>query len=526
MTTAVTIHEPTAARRSVQRKEPAPRLVTLEGAIVTVVRTMPPGSGVEAVASGLRDLGESLGTQSEDFLRTNFLADDPAERRDLGIQSDAVILVAGPTATVTELSVQYASALEAAGIPTVVVHSAVFRDTAQHAFGLVERPPACHSLDRWGTAEPTQDDLQKVFESLLHHMEPMHTNPDPTSAPAFLQGTNTTEMLERLHALGATDGLPVVLPTPEVVDAMLKGTSWHRDQVVTENFQPEGRRVTVENVAIIGSMAGAQPQQMPVLMGLASLFGDRGVAPMTKSVNSFAFAQYVGGPLASEAGLKGTLGALGPGHRGNRAVARALGLMIRNFGGAYLGVNSTPAQGNPAGPGFTFTDAGPSPSAMPAGWSPLQRDFGFKDSESSLHLFAGGFMHFGNFYYGDIDELVEALRFPDLPTGALVLVTDRFADKRADEGYSREQYQKTLSEKARRRLGELRSSGFYPLKVSMTTQGGFGAWPPHYLDLPDDVEVPIYGTEGLHVAVVGSHASLAQVWIMGRLGSIGLDQFR
>ena len=522
----VVVHNPVAQRRPVGREPLAARLGDLQDAVVTVVRMMPPGSGVEFVAADLRALGESLGARCPDHLRRDFLIDDAEERQELAGCSDAVVLVAGPTATVTELSVQYASYLEKAGIPTAVVHAQSFEATVRHARSLAECPAPGHSVGPWGKDAPTER-LHEVFGSLLSEPDP-GLDGDSKALPSarFLEAPSAVEMVERLHEYGVTDGLPVVLPTPDAVDAMLEGTSWDRDRVVTETFQPEGRRVTVEDLAVIGVLAGAQPRQLPALMALAVLFGNAAVAPMTKSVNSFAFAQYFGGPLAADLGISGGVGALGAGHRANRVLARAQGLMARNFGGAYLGVNSTPAQGNPAGPGFAFTDAGAPAVAGGTGWSPLQRDFGFDDTESSLTLFAGGFMHFGNFYYGGLDELAAALSFPDLPTGALVLVTEPFAKKRAEEGYSRERYQSTLLKKAQRTMGELRRSGFYPLKVSMTKQGGFGAWPESYLELPDEAEVPIYGADGLHVAVVGSHALLAQIWIMGRLGSIGLDQFQ
>src|SRR5580658_8635534 len=70
-----------------------------------------------------------------------------------------------------------------------------------------------------------------------------------------------------------TDKLPIVLPTRERVDAMLKATS-HAPEEIVGHLQPVEFRAaweyTVEQVAVNAVMAGARPQYFPVKIGRAS----------------------------------------------------------------------------------------------------------------------------------------------------------------------------------------------------------------------------------------------------------------
>jgi hypothetical protein len=70
-----------------------------------------------------------------------------------------------------------------------------------------------------------------------------------------------------------TDFLPIVLPTEERVEAMLRATSQPPDKVVGRmragNFR-ETWEYTVEKVAVNAVMAGAKPEYFPVILALAA----------------------------------------------------------------------------------------------------------------------------------------------------------------------------------------------------------------------------------------------------------------
>jgi len=87
-------------------------------------------------------------------------------------------------------------------------------------------------------------------------------------------GPDTEDNLQRLFLENNwTDKLPIVLPTRERVDAMLKATSHAPDEIVGRMQPVEFRaawQYTVEQVAVNAVMAGARPDYFPVILALAA----------------------------------------------------------------------------------------------------------------------------------------------------------------------------------------------------------------------------------------------------------------
>src|SRR5512145_2529992 len=73
-----------------------------------------------------------------------------------------------------------------------------------------------------------------------------------------------TEAIELCYAKGWTDGLPVVPPTPDRVEAMLAAARLRPDHEVTY-VAHRAVSVTAEKVAINAVMAGCRPEYMPVV---------------------------------------------------------------------------------------------------------------------------------------------------------------------------------------------------------------------------------------------------------------------
>lgn len=61
------------------------------------------------------------------------------------------------------------------------------------------------------------------------------------------------------------DGLPMLPPTKEAVQAMLKGTSRSPSEVIGK-VAPKNGIVTIEKIAINSVMAGAKPEYLPVII--------------------------------------------------------------------------------------------------------------------------------------------------------------------------------------------------------------------------------------------------------------------
>jgi hypothetical protein len=138
-----------------------------------------------------------------------------------------------------------------------------------------------------------------------------------------------------------SDGLPVVTPTEERVQWMLKGTREAPDAVVGR-IPPAMVPATVRTVAMHALMAGCKPEYLPVVLGAAKLmlrepFNLNGVQG---TMHGVAPLMIVNGPYAKKIGIHGGNGCFGPGFRANASIGRAVRLMLTNLGGGIPGVAS------------------------------------------------------------------------------------------------------------------------------------------------------------------------------------------
>ena len=154
-----------------------------------------------------------------------------------------------------------------------------------------------------------------------------------------------------------SDGLPIVLPTAERVDAMLAGTREDPDDAIGVVY-PSGNVATIRDAAINAVMAGAQPRQLrPITAVLEALLDERfnlnGVQSTTHCATPLII---VSGPLAFEAGLSAGNNVLGNGLRGNLSLGRAIRLVLTNVGGGRPGETDMAVQGTPAKISFCIAE--------------------------------------------------------------------------------------------------------------------------------------------------------------------------
>ncbi len=524
--------DPCSDEPTIERIPLADRPTRLDGLRVALIQTMPAGSGLEPVIDALAAEVAAMcpAARPTHYMRKNFMATDLVEIDQLAEDFDVAIAVAGPAGTMVHLAVVLAAELERRGVPCPVVYFETLRAAAQHSVATGGAPVRIWPVGNPPrTTEATSASAQAVVADLT----------SPAQAGEQLTGWRSPVPRERIAVRGSladvndtflangwTDGLPIIPPTQADVAAMLRGTSRAPDTVVTETFRPEGRRITVEMVAINAVMAGARPDYLPVILATASVFGDIQFESMTRSVNSFAFAQLVSGPISREIGLAGGLNALGPGHRANATIGRTLNLMLRTLGGAQLGVNATPAQGSAVSWAFAFAE-----NEAGSPWQPFHVDLGFEVNDSVVSILLGGWAHNGNYYYGDLDDVASTLQDFEIPqTGALVLLSEKRAQHLATEGYTKQAVVDHLHHKATIRLGAFRASGFLPMMRNDIL--GLGpstapSWPPDYLTRPDDDVVPAYPPGGIRVAVVGGDvSSTMQAWKLQLHRSVSVDDWR
>lgn len=163
-------------------------------------------------------------------------------------------------------------------------------------------------------------------------------------------------VLAFFEARGWGDGLPLVAPTPERVEAMLAHATGHPDEVLA-TLQPRAGLVTRRVVAINAVVAGCAPEVFPVVLSAVRALARpevnlRGVNATTHLVAPMVI---VHGEVVQQAGFNAGVGAFGPGNRANATVGRAVRLILLHVAGAAPGSGDAATHGQPAK--YTFCAA-------------------------------------------------------------------------------------------------------------------------------------------------------------------------
>ena len=163
-----------------------------------------------------------------------------------------------------------------------------------------------------------------VWESQRHEVESGTLALDPSAY--------AVEFYEAFTQSGFGDGLPMIPPTRERVEAMLRWSDRPpTDRVVPRCF-PSGLPLTVGTLAIHAVMAGCRPNAFPLLLtaGDAVATAPYRLTQTELMSPSSGHAILMSGPLAEEAGFASEGGCVGPGFRANLTTSRALNLALSN----------------------------------------------------------------------------------------------------------------------------------------------------------------------------------------------------
>src|SRR6516162_4230580 len=198
---------------------------------------------------------------------------------------------------------------------------------------------------------------------------------DPDLAAA-MSGQDGADELEEMFERGWTDGLPVIPPTAERVEAMLGG----RDADESLGLVPPAMgEATLARVAACAVLAGCRPAYFPVVVAAARAaldpaFNLHGQAVTTQPAGQLV---VVNGPVREAIGLNSGMGALGPGFRSNLTIGRAVRLLVTLTGGAVPGAMDRATLGHMGKLGFCIAeDEEGSP------WEPLHVERGFEPGQS------------------------------------------------------------------------------------------------------------------------------------------------
>jgi len=318
------------------------------------------------------------------------------------------------------------------------------------------------------------------------------------------------ELQELFEKRGWGDGLPLVPPTPERVDAMLAGSPASREDEVIATLPPRFGEATRRTLAVNAVLAGCPPGVLPVLVTAVRALARpelnlRGVNATTHPV---APLLIVHGAAVAALGMNPGLGTFGPGNRANATLGRALRLVLLHVAGARPGAGDASTQGGPAKYGYCIAE---NEAASP--WESYPRSVGVA-APSAVTIACGEAPHNAHDMEseapaGVLDKLASVMatlgsnNAPVSSAEFFVVLGPEHAATIAGAGWSRRDVQSYLFEKARLPTGVLR-------RAFRVTQ-----WRPwlHALadgdampvtDHPDNVRVLVAGGPGKHSCVIPS----------------------
>jgi hypothetical protein len=293
--------------------------------------------------------------------------------------------------------------------------------------------------------------------------------------------TGSYEEVNRFfYSKGWTDGLAIAPPTEKAVAEMMTGTDLPVDHIVAKLI-PRLGKATIEKIAINAVMAGALPTHMPALITAVQTLTDPRSRFDTFEVSTGSWAPFfvVNGPIRNDIHINCGSGALSPGEIANAAIGRAIGLIVKNVGGARKGVEDMGVFGNP---GKYSLILGEYEEESP--WEPLHVERGFKKEDSTLTMFLP------NTYIQTIPHDTNAQGFVEtyasLNPGSMscLLVVPAHAKALASEGWTKKRIKEFIIENSTSPFPPVQGgqgTPIQPTKLSadelmIVVAGGPGAW--------------------------------------------------
>jgi hypothetical protein len=302
---------------------------------------------------------------------------------------------------------------------------------------------ACESTVKSEIEEGIALAMKDVVEGLTRPLTPEEKSPKQQTGktPRVAFKGSLQEVNRFYYSKGWTDGLPIIPPTEAAVAEMMTGTDLPPDHVVATLIPRKGK-ATIEKIAVNAVMAGALPTYMPVLIAAVQSFADPKTRFDTFEVSTGSWAPFlaINGRIRNDINVNCSSGALSPGNIANAAIGRAVGLIVKNIGGARKAVEDMGVIGNP---GKYSLVIGEDEEASP--WEPLSVERGFKKEDNTLTVF------FPNTFIQTVPGGTDAKGILDTLSGmvtstmsSLILIPS-WAKVLSSEGYTKQKVKEYLA---------------------------------------------------------------------------------
>jgi hypothetical protein len=317
-------------------------------------------------------------------------------------------------------------------------------------------------------------------------------------------------LFDLLAERGWGDGLPVVAPTAERVDRMLKMVDANPDESVAV-LPPRHAAATVRAIAVNAVLAGCPPEVMPVLVAAARALArpELNLEGVQATTHPVAPLVIIHGSAGADLGFNGGLGAFGPGWRANATVGRTVRFLLMHVGGARAGAGDASTQGQPSK--YTFCIA---ENAADSPWPPYAWTKGVT-ADSAVTVACTENPHNVHDMWSRAPEgilekmatVVAQLGSNNAPVSSaevFIVLCPEHAVTMAEAGWAREDVQRYLFERARLPARQMRAAFDPPL------------WEPWMHAVADDAVLPLTGHPDNYRILVaggpGKHSSVLLSW--------------
>jgi peroxiredoxin len=180
------------------------------------------------------------------------------------------------------------------------------------------------------------------------------------------------------------DALPVVPPTVEKVEAMVKASGLAPETIIVR-VPPFYGEATVEKIAANAVMAGCVPEMMRVLLPLLRAACDErfNIHGVQATTHFAAPLVMINGPVRQELGFWSKQNVFSNVARANSSLGRAFQLILLNIGGGRPDGIDMSALGNPGKFSFCIAE-----NEEENPWEPFHVTRGLKREQSAVSLFA------------------------------------------------------------------------------------------------------------------------------------------
>ncbi len=219
-----------------------------------------------------------------------------------------------------------------------------------------------------------------LLEGLIGKIQTLENEDEQPDIKKVVFSGTLDEVQDYFYQKMWTDGLPIIPPTKQRVEAFLSFTDRPSEEVIAVLPQ-EGREASIESIAVTGVMSGCKPEYMPILIAIIEAMSD----PIFRiqdcgSTPGWEPVVIIGGPIIKELDFNFGQGMMRFGRKSNTSIGRFVRMYLRNI----CGYRIPPGAGDKGsiGQSFLVAMAEDEDSAREFGWPTYAQDRGFDASEN------------------------------------------------------------------------------------------------------------------------------------------------